>query len=271
MFGQSGSFGGNGGNGEFGKGGPAYSFDYAGFQTGVDLFRTMFDNAGFLAAAITSRSDIKTTNGGAAGRLNMEAYGFGAYWTHRAPTGWYTDLVLQGNLYDNIRAASSAGQSFNTSGWGITASAEAGYVIALGNGYNVVPQGQLIYQRTSLSGGADQFGRIDYDATNEVYGRLGARFAKGWPTNDGRSVTTWVDANLWRQFGGDAKTTFSTLQGANPTAVGASLGGSWAQIGLGISGQITDKLSVFGAADYNISLDQPGHSVGGRTGIRFTW
>ncbi|MDR2877273.1 MAG: autotransporter outer membrane beta-barrel domain-containing protein [Chromatiales bacterium] len=51
----------------------------------------------------------------------------------------------------------------------------------------------------------------------------------------------------------------------------ASLGGTWAQTGLGLSGQITRNVSVFGATDYNIALDQSGHSFGGRAGIRLTW
>jgi fibronectin-binding autotransporter adhesin len=271
VFGETGSFGGNGSDGAFAGSGPAYSFDYGGFQAGADLYRTMFDSAGFYAGAATLRSDVKTPNGAAAGRVGMDAYSLGAYWTHQDRAGWYTDLVLQGSWYDNIRASSSAGQSFDTAGWGLTASAEAGYRIGLGDGYSVIPQGQLIYQRTDLGGGADQFGRISYDATDEVYGRFGARFAKDWRTDSGQTVTGWADANVWRQFGSEARTTFATLEGASPTSVGASLGGSWAQLGLGLSGRITDKVSLFGAFDYNISLSQPGDSIGGRAGIRVSW
>jgi len=201
----------------------------------------------------------------------MDAYGFGGYWTHRDPSGWYTDLVLQGDWYDNIHAHTVGGQSFNTHGWGLTASAEAGYALALGSGYSVIPQGQLIYQRTNIQGGGDQFGQISFAATDEVYGRLGGRLAKGWLTNDGRVVTTWAETNVWHQFGGDAKTTFATLEGTNPTTFAASLGGTWAQIGLGISGQFTRNVSIFGVTDYNVALSQPGHSIGGRAGVRVNW
>jgi len=272
VFGETGSAGSGGnGNGGFGSAGPAYTFDYGGLQAGADLYRTARDKAGLYADAATLQSNVNGANGGLAGRVGLDAYGVGGYWTHRDPTGWYTDLVLQGHWYENIHANSVAGQSFDTQGWGLTASAEAGYQIALGDGFGVIPQGQLIYQRTSIDGGADQFGRISYGATDEIYGRLGARFAKGWLTNDGRTVSTWVDTNFWHQFGDDAKTTFTNLQGLDPTTVAASLGGTWAQIGLGLSGQLTRNVSIFGRTDYNIAIDQPGHSIGARAGIRVVW
>ena len=47
------------------------------------------------------------------------------------------------------------------------------------------PQGQLIYQRSSIDGGADRHGLISYDATNEIHGRLGTGYAKAWLNSDG--------------------------------------------------------------------------------------
>ena len=275
LFGETGSVGGGtGSNGGFGSAGPAYSFDFGGFQAGADLYRTARDSAGLYASAASMQSDVKMPNGGPAGSVGMDAYGGGGYWTHRYAGGWYTDLVLQGNVFNNIRSRSVDGVSFDTQGWGITASAEAGYALALGDGFTVIPQGQLIYQRTSIDGGADQFGNISYGATDEVYGRLGARFAKGWLINDGRVVTTWAETNFWDQFGGNAKTTFTTLDGTNPATFATNLGGlgsTWAQVRLGVTGQLTHNVSMFGDADYNVALNQPGNSFGGRAGVRVAW
>jgi outer membrane autotransporter protein len=258
-------------NSDLGSAGSNYTFNYGGLQAGADLYRTARDNAGLYAGVATLQGDVRTTNDGPASRIGMDAYGFGGYWTHRDPGGWYTDLVLQGDWYENIRTSSVDNVGFSTHGWGITASAETGYTIALGNGYSAIPQAQLIYQRTSLDGGADQFGLINFAATDEIYARLGGRLAKGWQTNDGRTVTTWAETNIWHQFGNDAKTTFATLQGTDPTTFAAGLGGTWAQVGLGLSGQLTRNVSVFGVADYDIALSQPGHSIGGRTGIKIVW
>ena len=110
-----------------------------------------------------------------------------------------------------------------------------------------------------------------FGPTDEIYGGLGTRFVKGWLTNDGRTVTTWAETNVWHQFGDDAQTTFANLQGTSPATFAASLGGTWAQLGLGISGQITRNVSIFGNADYNLALNQPGHSAGGRAGFKVAW
>jgi len=272
IFGETGSAGGGiGSNGGFGNSGPAYSFDYGGFQAGADLYRTARDNAGLYAGVATARSGVMAASGGEAGRLSMDAYGFGGYWTHRDPGGWYTDLVLQGNWYENIHTASVEGVNFHTQGWGITASAETGYRVTLGDGYSVIPQGQIIYQRTDINSGVDPFARISFAATDEVYGRLGGRLARGWLTNDGRTVTAWMDTSIWHQFGDNAQTSFASLQGNFPTSFGVGLGGTWAQVGLGLSGQLMSNVGIFGKADYNIALNQPGHSLGGRAGVRVSW
>jgi len=135
----------------------------------------------------------------------------------------------------------------------------------------VIPQGQIIYQRTSIDSRADPYAQISYDSTNEIYGRFGGRFAKDWLTSSGRIVTTWTQASIWHQFGSHAQTTFSTLQDDFPTSFKVGLGGTWAEVGLGVSGQLTRNASIFGIAIYNIAISQSGHSVGGRSGVRVTW
>jgi len=260
VFGETGSGSGSGAA-------PGYRFDFGGFQAGADLYRTARDSAGLYVGAATLQSDVRVNNG----RIGMDAYGVGGYWTHRDPAGWYTDLVLQGNWYENIHVSSLAGQSYDTQGWGVTASAETGYAFALGGDYSIIPQAQLVYQRTSIDGMTGSFGQISYGATNEIYGRLGARLAKNWLTNDRRAVTTWLDANIWHQFGDDAITTFTSLQGNYPTTVATSLGGTWAQIGVGLSGQITHNVGVFGGVDYNVGVDHSAHSLSGRAGIKVSW
>jgi outer membrane autotransporter protein len=172
-------------------------------------------------------------------------------------------------MYSDIHTVSVLGESFSTRGWDLTASAEAGYRISLGNGYSVTPQGQVIYQRTAIDSGADHYGQIIYDPTNEVYGRLGAKLAKDWITADSRKTTTWADANIWHQFGANAKTTFTNLQGANPTRLLVEPGGRL--VGLGISGQLTKSISVFGSGDYSAALNQRGYNWGGRAGVKVTW
>ncbi|MCL2648943.1 MAG: autotransporter domain-containing protein [Phycisphaerales bacterium] len=280
VFGETGRGGGGGGSGNFGfgKNGPAYSFDYGGSQVGMDFFRGEKDTLGLYVGASTLRSNVNEATGKFAGRLSIDAFALGGYWTHRELSGWYTDLVLQGDWYQSIRARSSNQQDFTTSGLGLTASAETGYLIDLSKvgedkndeswkGLSLIPQAQLLYQYTNLCDGSDPYGQIHYGSTSELYGRLGSRFSKVW-TN---GMTAWAEANLWHQFGGRAKTTFTTPNNLDPTTVSSSMGGTWAQAILGISVPLTKNVCIFSTADYNIGLDQPGHSFGGQLGIQVGW
>ena len=49
------------------------------------------------------------------------------------------------------------------------------------------------------------------------------------------------------------------------------LGGTWAQIGLGLSGELTNHISAFGTIDYNVVLNHPGESLGGQVGVTIGW
>ena len=267
LFGETGSLGGGPANGAFGRYGPASYFSQAGVVTGGDLYRTSRDKIGLFGSAATATA---TVNGAAGGTLGMNQYGVGGYWSHRDPGGWYSDLALQGSRYENLRSSANAGPLQNSSGWGVAASAETGYVALLGQGYSVIPQAQLIYQRIDLGGILTPLGGVLFAPTDDYYGRVGARFNRVWQTTGGCAVSTWAETNIWHQFG-DTRTSFVNQDGSNPINLGASLGGTWAQIGLGISGQLSRNWSMFGSADYNIAFSQPGHSLGGRAGIRLAW
>lgn len=281
VFGETGTVkqGGTGALGRldgFYKNGPDYDFDVAGLQTGVDLFRRQArdgtrDIAGVYVGAGRIVGDVDAVYGGRAGSVSMYGYSVGGYWTRKGPGGWYVDAVAQGTWYDQVEATSMFGERLKPNGWGFTASLEGGYPVALGAGWTIEPQAQLIYQHTSLDGGADSFGWTKYDDTDALYGRVGARLTKDWSLG-GRMVTTWARANLWHSFGADAKTTFTNLAGNFPVTLKTGLGGTWAQLGLGVSGRVAENINLFAAADYNVALGEgEGHSLGGRVGLRVTW
>lgn len=283
VFGEAGSVG-HGGKSllsrysSFEKHGPSYDLGLAGAQIGMDVYRKLNDNgtrdiAGLYIGAGRVDSEVSAVYGGKAGSTSMDGYSIGAYWTRKGDSGWYVDAVVQGTWYDRIRANSVLGESLKTNGWGFTASLEAGYPIALGQGWAIEPQAQLIYQRVSIDGGSDSFGRVKYDDTNAVYGRIGARLTKAWTGEDWRSITVWGRANLWHSFGADAKTTFTSLTGNYPVTLNTDLGGTWAQFGLGVSGQVTKSVSVFASGDYNLALgsNADGYSLSGRLGLKVVW
>ncbi|MFC7398149.1 autotransporter outer membrane beta-barrel domain-containing protein [Chelatococcus sp. GCM10030263] len=260
--------------------GPSYSYDFGALQAGMDLFRRedkdgSRDHAGFFVSAGFAEGDVKHVFGGPAGTLSLEGYSLGLYWTHYGPTGWYLDAVVQGNWYADVTARSVLGQGLSSDGWGATASLEGGYPIALGNGFTLEPQAQIVYQRVSLDGGGDAFGLVSYDDTDSFLGRVGARLTHTATIEQGgksRPLTTWLRANLWHGFGEVPRTTFRALDGLDPVAFSAGSAGTMAQIGLGATSQITDNAALFASGDYDFSVDG-GASTGwaGRLGLKVVW
>ena len=260
--------------------GPGYDFDLTAIQVGVDLSHTKSDVAGAYVGVGRVDSTVEKIYGGKAGTVGLDAYSLGGYWTHRMSSGFYTDAILQSTWYENIRArsvgntdlAAADPQTLKTSGWGIAASLQAGYPITLGRGFVLDPQAQLVYQHISLNAGADNYGLIQFGDIDAFYGRFGGRLTKDWVTGSGVPLKVWGLANIWHQFGSDATTTFTSLGGTNPVALNTALGGTWVQLGLGISGQLTRNVSVFGAGEYNVTVaNGEGHSWGGRAGVKVNW
>lgn len=136
----------------------------------------------------------------------------------------------------------------------------------------MTPLAQLVYEHLSLDGGKDHYGAIEYRDSDEFYGRLGGRLSKLWVTEDGRSVMTFIRANVWHDFGAKATTVFNSFNGLNAVTLDTDLGGTRGEIGFGVSGQISRNTRLFGAADYHFAVDEgKGSSVGGKVGISFNW
>ena len=294
VFGQIGSYG-EGFTGSpadrvnaFNDHGSSYDFRYGGIQAGIDLRRkenekendkASRDIPGLYLAAGTARADVDALVdygfGTEAGRVTMDGYSLGAYWTHIGKSGWYIDPVLQGTYYASIEATSkiNESQTLKTDGYGLLASLEGGYPIALKHDFTFEPQAQIVYQYLNVSDDADAFGRIDFsDDGSSLYGRLAGRLSKDWTREDGRKTNAWGRVGLWTDFGAQAETKFSNLEGRNSTTVKTDLGGSWAQFDLGVSRQLRDNVSLFVVGDYNISVtDVDGQSWGGRAGLTIEW
>ncbi len=267
--------------GAFATHGPSYSFNMRGFQTGLDVWRQgspedARDAVGVYVGAGRIDADVNNSIvGGRAGTAKLDGYAFGAYWTHHAPQGGYTDVVLQGTRYDPVSTSSLQGQTLRSSGSGYLASLEGGYRFDLGNDWSVTPQAQLIHQRISLHGGADAYGRIDYQASNMSYARVDAKVSKTTFFGEGanaQEMTFWARANLWQGAGGDATTTFANLAGGNAVALKTDLGGTWANLGVGVTGQVWKNVSAFAIGDYNVSVGgRKSHSVSVKAGLTARW
>ncbi len=283
-FGESGDAGSkaNGAEGrlkDFYRDGPTYDYKLGGFQAGLDLYfkeqpNGTRDIAGLFVGIGRAEAEVDRVYGSTAGDTTLNGYGFGGYWTHIDHRGWYTDAVVQGMRYDPVRSNSTDDIAMRTAGWGFISSLEGGYRFTLNDGWMIEPQAQLIYQHVSLDDSSDRFGRIAFGNTDTVYGRVGARVGREWQAQDGRLYSAWARANVWHAMGDDAKTTFANLEGGNRVAFASNIGGTWGQVGLGISGQLTQNVSLFANGDYSHTLGHngaKGDSLAGRLGLKVKW
>lgn len=257
--------------------GSSYDYDIKGFQVGQDLYGAKNPNGTTdIAGIYVGRGDISGTvgavAGGRAGSASMDGTSLGAYWTRKGESGWYVDSVLQGTVYSDVKTHSGQGEKLKTKGRGMTASVEGGYPIALGNNWAVEPQAQLIYQQISLDRDQDTFGKFKFDDTKTGYARVGSRLTKQFNINSDQPATVWARANVWQQIGPDSRTTVTDVQGTNAVSLATSLGGTWAQVGVGVTGKITESVSAFAGTDYNQTMGSgDGHSISGRVGLEVIW
>ena len=258
--------------------GSDYDYTIGGIQAGLDLWGREkdgnLDKAGLYVGYGRISSDVNGLFDLKAGSVDMDGYTLGGYWTHHAASGWYTDAVLQGTIYDSD-AKSIYGEKVSPNGWGIAASLEGGYAFKFGDGWTVEPQAQLAYQRVSIDRDRDSFGIFAYDDWDSLRGRLGARVTKTWNAGDEKTprlITGWVRANVWHEFLGDDDMIVTSLLGQNPVRFSSSLKGTWAELGAGVSGQVSDSMTLFGTVAYNRSFDDKGRDGwDGRVGLTVKW
>jgi len=276
VFGEFGRVGFKKSANNFANQGPSYDFGIDGVQLGFDALRLTTDSglrhvAGLYGGYMHGHADVNQVyNSSKAGTLDMDGYSLGGYYTLKGQPGWYVDAVLQATWYANAQARSEEGYKIHPNGFGFLASLEGGYPVQLGRGFALEPQVQIIYQHDRLDNGSDPAGRITYGDVTSWVGRVGVRATKNWQTRSGKKGMVWARVNVWHQLGDDAKTTFTNTNGQYPAGLKTSLGGTWGQAGLGVSGQLTEHLSAFAAGDYSLGLgNNNGHSIAGRIGLKY--
>lgn len=269
----------DGGPGGIFRNGPNFDYDIFALQAGIDLYRGWNadgsrDHAGIYGAIGRIQGDVTHYNGIRAGTNTIDGYSLGAYWTHFGPSGWYLDGVVQGTWFD-AEADSKRLIKLDRSGFGLAASLEGGYPIALGNGWIIEPQAQLVYQTLLSGSGHDGAALVHFSDVDSLAGRIGARLARTWALDDddlraaGRTMTAWLKASLWNEFLGDPKTSFSSATG--PVAFRSDLGGAWAELRAGIDAKIAANTALFATAGYSVGFDGRSHAYDGRLGVKVTW
>ena len=255
-----------------------------GVQAGLDVWRGSFlpghhDTAGVYFAYGNGNVDVDglVTNADATayvlshtGTVNLNAYSGGAYWTHYGPGGWYVDAVLQGTHYDG--AATTQYARLPISGSGFATSLEAGYPFSLplGLGFVLEPQAQIIWQHVGLSEENDGLGSVDPGSTSGVTGRLGVRGQWTIERANGQVWQPYARANLWRDWGARATTTYS---GADQVPLTQQF--TRMDFAVGMSAKLDTRMSLYGQFGYQFSINDSAtgsrKGVWGDIGIRYLW
>ncbi len=245
-----------------------------GLQTGLDLYgidrpNGHRDRFGLFFGYGRAEGDIRGFAIGQrrsqAGKLNLDSKSLGAYWTHLGPTGWYVDAVLMHSWHDGD-ARSNRGVRGDIEGRSVTASLEGGYPIALGAGFVLEPQAQLIWQHLSLDRTRDRFSAVRFDNGDSLTGRVGARLQTSFVLS-GAEIQPYLTANLWHNFSRTDKVLFGAADVIPTRFKGSSL-----EVGGGVIAKISANVSLYATGGYATALgDDKGHSLRGNLGLRVIW
>jgi autotransporter family porin len=157
----------------------------------------------------------------------------------------------------------------NTSGWGLTSSFELGQRLALGQGFSLVPQAQLIADSSHLDRASDFYGAVGLPASTSLGGRAGLVLEERFLVA-GTSAPSllWLQANVWHAFSGSETAEFSTLAGTDTLAFTRSLRDTWLDLGIGAAVRMSERVSIFGNASYRIGVTHAQRGGGGRLGLQ---
>jgi outer membrane autotransporter protein len=156
-------------------------------------------------------------------------------------------------------------------GFGFAASIEGGYPFDLGEGWQLEPQAQLVWQTVSFDDFNDGAADIRYDNL----GRIGARLARIWEAEEAttgepaRLVTVWGKVNLWRELTAEAQTDISSASGNAPFT--SDLDEIWIEFGLGTTRQVSGTTWLYGNVNSSTTFDGDNHAWNGKLGLRVNW
>jgi outer membrane autotransporter protein len=234
-----------------------------GFQGGVDVWRGSFlpghrDAAGVYVAFANSNIAVDglVTNAAATGyvqsrtgTLGLNAYSAGGYWTHYGPSGWYIDAVVEGTYYNGNAMTQFASLPINGSGF--ISSLEGGYPIPLPLGPRFVlePEAQIIWQQVSFNQANDGLGPVGLGTTSGSTGRLGLRGMWTIVGENGQVWQPYARANLWRDWGAEATTTF----GIDPVPLIEEA--TRLEFAGGVTAKLGGGVSLYAQAGYQFALD----------------
>jgi outer membrane autotransporter protein len=146
---------------------------------------------------------------------------------------------------------------------------EGGYPIPLPLGPRFVlePQAQIIWQQVGFVDSNDGIGSVALGSTSGLTGRLGVRGAWTIEGTHGEVWQPYVRANLWRDWGALATTSFGI------DTVPLIESATRLEFAGGVTAKLNSAFSVYAQGGYQFALDGEfiRNGVQGNIGLRYAW
>lgn len=224
-----------------------------------------------------ARSQSRTVSDltGYRSRGQVSGYSAGLYGTWYAndadKTGLYVDTWALYNWFDNtVSGQEQATEKYKSSG--VTASVETGYSMKLGergrNSYWLQPQAQVVWMDVQADDHREKNGtRVTDDGRGNLQTRLGMKaYINGHHAiDDGkdREFRPFVEAN-WLHNTRDTRVRMDDVSNSLSGAKNAG------EVKLGVEGQITPRLAVWGNVAQQVGDNGYSDTQGG-LGVRYSW
>jgi outer membrane autotransporter protein len=250
--------------------------EMGGLQAGVDALQWVSqsghqDRFGLFAAYARTTGDVRGhalgTPNRIAGQAELDGTSFGGYWTHLAPTGWYTDTVVMSTRFDG-GGNTVVGTELDVKGYGVTASVEGGYPIAIAPGVRLEPQGQLVYSHVNIDDVRDPHSYVAYDTPDALFGRLGLRLSADMLPLP-MVLRPYLKANLWQDF-----TENDTIRFEHVHQISSRHRATTLELGGGMVWQLSSSAGLWFDAGYTTDIggsDDQREAVRGTAGLRIVW
>lgn len=199
---------------------------------------------------------------------NLDRYTFYGTATYQSHAGWYGDGIVFGGLFDGYVSTDTAGRASNMGGTTVGVSLESGYPLTLtSSGLFLEPQLQMVWQHLGFDTKTDVNGIVnDLGGQDSALLRLGFRLGEPLELQGKYPVTPYFKFNFLQPLTGNGSATI----GQYPFEVGRN--GSSMQVGAGITGGVTPRLSIYGDALYQRRLVSYGSNGWlANAGVRYTF
>jgi outer membrane autotransporter protein len=206
----------------------------------------------------TTRIDPKAADGYSHTKFDTNSIAMFITWQHAS--GYYIEAITQGDRHvgdvDTGRTKGTA--RLHGSGW--NASVETGYPFKFAGGWELEPQLQLTRQHIALRNQSDTDGvTTNFDPLSQTVGRAGVRFNRTWVTDSGSKATPYARVNYIKGWGGRSSVNVGAegLDNISQQFTGGDFG-RMVEVGLGGTYAWTNRISLYGEADWQKNLGDAG-------------